>query len=116
MTTLSFKVWLIVMFLCASFPRPVDYGYTEHSAVCIKVDQSSSDVAFMNGQKEVFHLGGHEGWSDGDVATIVVDENGTVITATCEGKVWNYDNHGTFTNVSYPWHYEGAKPTTVHTH
>lgn len=109
MKTLNFKVWLVVGFLSANFARPINDTMTQQEMICI----NSATDAYMNGQKQITYIPGAD-FEDGDVVTVTM-ESGTVITAEKTGMVWRYDNKGTFTEVSYPWHYEGNKPETVHT-
>ena len=109
MRTLSFKVWLVTAFFCASFPRALDEHTVQVDTVCI----NRATGAFMDGQRRIYHMPSND-FEDGDCATLTI-QNDVVITAEKGGMIWRYDNNGTFTQVSYPWHFEGNRPAVVHT-
>ena len=125
MTTLFFKVWLVMLWLCTTQVRDIDIdnGAYVKDTICICVNHRTDIASFMDKEKHIYQVSPAEDWMDGDWCIMGFYDNGTpddtsddVIASTVySGFVWIYDNKGTFTKIAYPWWYTGKHHKVVHT-
>ena len=98
MTTLTFKIWLLCLWLCTA---PLNH------VVVIKSDPVNCRSAVMNKEKQISYIDSY--WLDGDM--LALNEDGIEYL----GYIWRYNNAGTFYSIAYPWHWTGRKPPIAYT-